>query len=274
MTLNFAVNVATSVLATAALVDYSSLSGADHGSQGPLSLADLSGYSSALAGKPVIGEDESNIPPTRVRFRDICNRPDMFLGRCVIVEGRVERIFRQGPLGTFPALAEVWLISRTGDPFCTVFPQHEPVSRSVSNPGTITPPFRPLSIEDPRRAISVPEVGKTVRFTGSFLKMVAYKAADGNRLAPLIVGNRLPVAMLISGSPARMRCPPFGAASCFDVVGGRCSSARLEAWVWSPTSWVLGLALGGVTAGLIAWKHLYQPSGAGRARYNHIIKIT
>ena len=64
--------------------------------------------------------------PTRrsaVKFRDLWNRPDVFRGRRVTVEGRVVRIFRQGPVGSFPPLAEVWITSPAGDPFCVVFPQ-------------------------------------------------------------------------------------------------------------------------------------------------------
>ena len=81
-------------------------------------------------------------------FKDLWNRPDAFRGRRVTVEGRVQRIFRQGPVGSFPALAEIWIASPAGDPFCLVVPQ----------------------------AAGVPKLGQTVRFTGTFLKMVRYAA--------------------------------------------------------------------------------------------------
>ena len=39
----------------------------------------------------------------RSKFKDLWNRPDVFRGRRVTVQGRVVRIFRQGPVGSFPA---------------------------------------------------------------------------------------------------------------------------------------------------------------------------
>ena len=46
-----------------------------------------------------------------------------FEGRRITIQGRVSRIFRQGPVGSFPPLAEVWITSPAGDPFCVVCPQ-------------------------------------------------------------------------------------------------------------------------------------------------------
>ena len=40
--------------------------------------------------------------------------------------------------------------------------------------------------------LQVPEAGRRVRFTGTFLKMVRYEGGDVPRLAPLVVGDRVP----------------------------------------------------------------------------------
>ena len=89
-----------------------------------LGLADLAKYHAALTGRAATDDARVSEPVTRVGFRDLWNQPETFRGRRVLVEGRVQRIFRQGPVGTFPALAEVWIVSSAGDPFCLVFPQH------------------------------------------------------------------------------------------------------------------------------------------------------
>ena len=41
----------------------------------------------------------------------------------------------------------------------------------------------------------MPEPGRMVRFTGTFLKMVRYAGGDGARLAPLIVGDQPPTCV-------------------------------------------------------------------------------
>ena len=87
-----------------------------------LSLADLAGYRASLSGKPTADRARASDPPLEAKFKDLWNRPDVFRGRRITIEGRVARIFRQGALGTFPALAEVWITSPAGDPFCMVFP--------------------------------------------------------------------------------------------------------------------------------------------------------
>ncbi len=58
-----------------------------------------------------------------MRFKDLWNHPDAFRGRRVTVQGRVERIFRQGPVGSFPALAEIWIARRRVTPFAWLFPR-------------------------------------------------------------------------------------------------------------------------------------------------------
>ena len=125
----------------------------------PFGLADLEAYRIALAAKP----DRS--APT-VRFRDLWDRPEVYAGRPVRVEGRVARLFRQPRVGEFPPLAEAWIISKAGDPFCVVFPMAE---------GQPTP-----------------KVGSSVRFSGTFLKRLRYQSGDVARIAPLIVGPEAP----------------------------------------------------------------------------------
>ena len=88
-----------------------------------LSLADLAGYRSALSGKPTSDQARATDLPAEVKFNDLWNHPEVFQGRRVVVQGRVVRTFRQGPVGSFPPLAEVWITSAAGDPFCVVFPQ-------------------------------------------------------------------------------------------------------------------------------------------------------
>ena len=67
-----------------------------------LSLADLVGYCAALSGKATADDARPSDPPARVGFRDLWERPDAYRGRRVTVRGRVARIFRQGPVGSFP----------------------------------------------------------------------------------------------------------------------------------------------------------------------------
>ena len=88
-----------------------------------LTLADLAAYRAALSGKPTADDARLSDPSAQVKFKDIWNRPDVFQGRRITIQGRVARIFRQGPVGTFPPLAEVWITSPAGDPSCVVFPQ-------------------------------------------------------------------------------------------------------------------------------------------------------
>ena len=104
---------------------------------------------------------------SEVKFKDLWNRPDVFRGRRVTVQGRVARIFRQGPVGSFPPLAEVWITSPAGDPFCVVFP----AARSIDDMrrlAVIEPMDRSQAPRDADRADVMPELGRTVRFTGTF----------------------------------------------------------------------------------------------------------
>ena len=149
-----------------------------------LSLADLVNYRAALTGKATADDARASDPPLRVGFKDVWNRPQAFRGRRITIEGRIQRIFRQGPVGDFPSLSEIWIVSAAGDPFCLVTPIKSGaagVATSDNGPGGATTPDE------------LPRPGQIVRFTGTFLKMVRYAAGDGDRLAPLVVGNRPPV---------------------------------------------------------------------------------
>ena len=185
-------------------------------------------------------------PVTRVNFKDLWNRPDAFRGRRVTIEGRVQRIFRQGPVGSFPALAEIWIASTAGDPFCLVVPQEA---------GTGNLPADDHGLERRATPRQIPEPGQTVRFTGTFLKMVRYAAGDGARLAPLIVGNQPPVPV-----PAAARAIDAGAFSANNAIGR---------WAESPTSWLLTSILALLAAGSLAWRHLHKPSKRAEPRRQH-----
>jgi hypothetical protein len=188
------------------------------GQEDRLGLADLAGYRAALSGKATADDATADDRPAQVHFRDLWNRPDAFRGRRVIVDGRVLRIFRQEPVGSFPALGEVWISSTSGDPFCLVFPQ----AGADSTP--------------------IPEPGRDVRFTGTFLKMVRYAAHDGARLAPLVVGDHPPTSQ------------PAGAV--VRAIGGHDPNASRYGWSWSVTTWALGLSTAALAGGLLAWWHL------------------
>ncbi|MFO0889248.1 MAG: hypothetical protein U0790_08930 [Isosphaeraceae bacterium] len=114
--------------------------------------------------------------PRPVSFRDLWDHPDAWRGRRVMIRGRVVRSFRQDAFGEFPALVEAWLSTSRGDIFCVVYPPREGAPKEA-----------PLGTE--------------VRFAGTFLKPIQYKAVDQVRLAPLIVGDRppAPAEVAVSG---------------------------------------------------------------------------
>lgn len=182
-----------------------------------LGLVDLPAYAEALKGRATAGAARPSDPPVEVSFRDLWHHPDHSLGRRVTIRGRLERTFRQGPVGQFPPLAESWIFSTTGDPFCAVFP---------------------WTNEDLRQA-----PGRPVRFTGTFLRMVRYAAGDGDRLAPLIVGDRPPAPD--PKRPSTRSHPP--------------ESSKI-----SPGNTALALALLAIAAMLVATRHLR--SGRPRTR--------
>jgi hypothetical protein len=201
-----------------------------------LSLADLAAYRTALTGKATADDAKSSDPPARVSFKDLWNRPAAFRGRRVMIEGRVQRIFRQGPVGSFPALAEIWIASPVGDPFCLVVPKES---------DTGIPPANDHGLEGGATSPRIPMLGQTVRFTGTFLKMIRYAAGDGDRLAPLVVGDTLPVPVRESAKGNR------ASSSSANKIAGW--------WIGSATSWLLGLTLALLAAGVLAWQHVRLP---------------
>jgi hypothetical protein len=142
---------------------------AAHADEPELALTDLTAYRAALEGKTAGSA-------TPVTFRELWDHPDRFEGRRVRVEGTLTRRFRQGALGTFPALVEAWAVSPAGDPFCLVFPE-------------------------PRSAKAELALGSQVTFEGTFLRKVRYQGSDTARLAPLVVGDRPPTVK--SPNPGR-----------------------------------------------------------------------
>jgi hypothetical protein len=202
-----------------------------------LSLADLAKYRAALAGKATAEDAKSSDTPVRVSFKDLWNRPEALRGRRVMIEGRVERIFRQGPVGSFPPLAEIWIASPAGDPSCLVVPQES---------GTGISPKYDHDLEGRDPPPQIPELGQTVRFTGTFLRIVRYAAGDAARLAPLLVGDQPPVPVRKAGKPNRMN-----SLSMHHLAGG---------WAGSPVSWLLALTLALLAAGVLARQHSRTPT--------------
>ncbi len=226
--------------------------GDDDDTSHQLSLADLAGYRAALSGKPTADQARATDPPAEVKFKDLWDHPDVFQGRRVVVQGRVVRTFRQGPVGSFPPLAEVWITSPAGDPFCVVFPR--PGASDGKEAGSIklkaTPPEKTA-----RDATSeeMPRAGGMVRFTGTFLKMVRYAGADTTRLAPLVVGDRTPV--LISSEPVESPVD----AELAGTLRGSGLAIRLACWA-------LGLAAAATAAVALARWHLRMPAGSSSRR--------
>jgi hypothetical protein len=194
-----------------------------------LSLADMVAYRAALKGKPTADDARVSDPAVRVVFKDLWNRPESFRGRRVIVEGRVQRIFRQGPVGDFPALAEIWIAAPAGDPFCLVVPQETVKASGFLNKSAVSA----------RAGVrQLPELGLVVRFTGTFLRMVGYSAGDGSRRAPLIIGDQPPVSVQDGASAEEPKS--------FAANNPRSNS------IMGSGVWLLGLALAVLLAATLA----------------------
>jgi hypothetical protein len=237
-----------------------------------LGLADLAAYRAALSGKATADEARPSDPAAPVGFRDLWTRPEAYRGRRVTVRGRLERTFRQGAVGSFPPLVETWVFSPSGDPFCVVYPQpgagtgQEPSGGSA--PGSAADDRR----RDARAAgPAEPGPGRMVRFTGTFLKMVRYAAGDGDRLAPLIVGDRPPEGYPPETSGGSAATPP-GAGAVLRAIGGGLvdDGPGADRGSWSRSSWMLGLVLTAVAVAAIAAQHLrgarLRDHAAARAR--------
>jgi hypothetical protein len=236
--------VATALVLACSVVSFAD----DSETQDQLTLADLAAYRAALSGRATGENAKTSDPPVRVDFPDLWNRPDAYRGRRVTVQGRVERIFRQGPIGSFPALAEVWIVSPAGDPFCLVVPHDR---------GTGILHVADHGLEDRATSKPSPEPGQTVQFTGTFLKMVRYAGGDGPRLAPLVVGEKPPVQAreTTKASAARLH--------------GR-SAEGLMPLASVPANWLLGLTMTMLLAAVLAWQYsraqLRRPSPRGSRR--------
>ncbi|MGP0067329.1 MAG: hypothetical protein ACLQGP_27510 [Isosphaeraceae bacterium] len=218
-----------------------------------LSLADLAGYRAALSGKATADDARPSDPPLRLGFRDLWDRTDAHRGRRVTVRGRVARIFRQGPVGSFPALVQVWIFSPAGDPFCLVFPRasDEATGRQQTTKAEAKGDREPDNRPGPTSQFGP---GHTVRFTGTFLKMVRYAGGDGERLAPLIVGDRPPApAPTEAGGPGEH---PSKSAKVLPPIAVENRDGDLDRWGWSPASWGLAATLAMIAAVILARQHL------------------
>lgn len=219
-----------------------------------IGLADLSAYAAALSGRATADDARPSDRPVRAGFRDLWERPEAYRGRRVTVAGRLERTFRQPAVGSFPPLAESWLFSPAGDPICIVFPRPESENSRGSIVGNAEDRPRNPSTSPP----GIPAAGRTVEFTGTFLKTIRYAAGDGDRLAPLIVGDRPPHPQ----PPARTARPPdtkgSGAAAILRALGGVDGEAPATGHRPRPASatWALGLALAVIALLVIAGQHL------------------
>jgi hypothetical protein len=171
---------------------------------GPLGLADLAAYRSAIEpARPGVPE------PRPASFRDLWSRPDDFRNGRVAVAGRVERVFHQGAVGEFPALAEVWIVDGATDPICLVSPEA---------------PDKPA-----------PKPGDSIRFEGTFLRRIRYRGGDVERLAPLVVGPG--PARIERAAPAEPAASssPFGGVF-VAVLGGIVVLALLRAHLRRPVT--------------------------------------
>ena len=219
-----------------------------------LSLADLAGYRAALSGKPTADCARAADPPSEVKFKDLWNRPDDLSrparhgaedGSCgPSARGRSAASPRWRKSGSHrrPAILSVRY-------------SHNP-PHSMQEPAASEARSGPSAKKAPkgRRADVMPAGGQTVRFTGTFLKMVRYAGADGPRLAPLIVGDQRPEVSSPEPAESRVDRPsletpgrPVGDPACFLA---------------------LGLALAAMAAILLARWHMRapMPSTAARAK--------
>jgi hypothetical protein len=202
-----------------------------------ISLADLAAYRAALSGKPTADNARRSDPPVQVGFRELWDHPETHRGRRVTVRGRLERTFRQEAVGSFPPLVEAWIFSAAGDPICVVFPR--------PNEG------------------GVPDPGRPVRFTGTFLKTVRYPVEDGDRLAPLIVGDRPPEPQP-PGERGESAAPPSGAGAVLRAIGGG-SRPGADRRAWTYETLGLGLIIAALAALVIARQQLRNTRAGGDA---------
>ena len=233
-----------------------------------IELADLAAYRAALSGRATADDARPSVPPTRVGFRDLWGHPESHRGRRVTVSGRLERSFRQGAVGSFPPLTESWIFTASGDPMCIVYPRPEE-PRHGGEGGSL-----PVTTADPPRRPNAPAgtpgPGRMVRFTGTFLKIVRYTAGDGERLAPLIVGEKLPEPEKPGDVDNELAGKATPAGKILRAVGGGGRPAGKDHRSWTAGSPALGLGLAGLAAVVIAIQHvrgaLLRQRGSRRRR--------
>jgi hypothetical protein len=158
-----------------------------------------------------------------VGFRELWDHAAAYQGRRVQVQGKLVRRFRQGSFGTFPPLEEAWVFSPAGDPFCLVFPT----------------PRDPEEREAETKAKTPAPIG-SVRFAGTFLKLLEYQGADGPRRAPLIVGPAPPVAVTVA-------------------LDQRKPQTRVAERPLTRLDWAIGLAAAVAATLVLAHQHLRRP---------------
>lgn len=125
----------------------------------PFGVADIPSYLSAL-------QRTTRVPPRRVGFRDLWERPETLRGKAVSIDGRLVARFRATASGRLPSRTELWIDAGSGNLVCLVHPAHG------SSP------------------TSEAKIGDPIRFEGTFLRMIPYQGGDVPRIAPLVVGPR------------------------------------------------------------------------------------
>jgi hypothetical protein len=185
---------------------------------GALTVADLAAYRAALSGR-----EKAQEPPAVIGFRELWDHPATYQGRRVQIQGRLVRRFRQGSFGTFPPLEEAWVFSPAGDPFCLVFPA-----------------ARDRAGGEAERKAKTPGAVGSVRFAGTFLKLLEYQGADGPRRAPLIVGPAPPIPVTVA-------------------LDQRKQQTRLAERPLTRLDWTIALAAAVAVALVLAHQHLRRP---------------
>lgn len=243
-----------------------------------VTLSDIAAYRAALSGRTTADDAGPSDPPARVGFRDLWKHPQVHQGRRVTIDGRVERTFRQGAIGSFPPLVEAWVFSPSGDPFCVVYPREDAGGSTESASGsrdagavvTVSPSapagnVRKKAGAPAERSASAAQSGPghTVQFTGTFLKMIRYTTADGERVAPLIIGDR-PPAPAAGAKGSRRTGEISSAREILRALGGGGDDGAAEPGrAWSDSSWLLGLLLIAIAALAIAGRHLRDARSLG-----------
>jgi hypothetical protein len=223
-----------------------------------IGLADLAAYRTALSGRPTADDARASDPPARVGFRDLWQRPEAYRGRRVTVHGRLERTFRQAAVGSFPPLVEAWVFSPSGDPMCVVYPRPDASGADQATGGSPSGSAHDDRRDHPASTPAAPAPGRMVRFTGTFLKMIRYAAGDGERLAPLVVGDRPPELQKAGEDKSESSATPSESGDIFRAIGGHSTGAhtRADRKSWTIGSGTLVLTLAAMVVLVIAGQQL------------------